>query len=42
MHAYAESGVTTLSVTPHTLTQAARLDMVHRAAAALDAEGSWS
>jgi F420-dependent oxidoreductase-like protein len=39
MHAYAESGVTTLSVTPHAPTQAARLDTVRRVAEALDAEG---
>jgi F420-dependent oxidoreductase-like protein len=39
MHAYAESGVTTLSVTPHAPTQAGRLETVRRIADALDAEG---
>lgn len=39
MHAYAESGVTTLSVTPHAPTRAGRLDTIRRVAEALDTEG---
>jgi F420-dependent oxidoreductase-like protein len=39
MHAYAESGVSTLSVTPHAPTQAGRLETLRRVAEALEAEG---
>jgi F420-dependent oxidoreductase-like protein len=39
MHAYAEAGVTTLSVTPHAPTLAARLDTLRRLAEALEGEG---
>ena len=42
MHAYAEAGVTTLSVTPHAPTQVARLDTLRRLATSLDAEGLGS
>jgi F420-dependent oxidoreductase-like protein len=39
MHAYAESGVTTLSVTPYAPTQADRLDTLRQVAQALEAQG---
>ena len=39
MHAYAESGTSTLSVTPYAPTQAGRLETLQRVADALDAEG---
>lgn len=39
MHAYAEAGVTTLSVTPHAASQEARLENLRELARSLDAEG---